>query len=299
MDQPQGFQNQQYPHHVCQLQKSLYCLKQAPQEWFQKLTSQLLQLGFQVSKTNTSLYYTLNGPIYLLIYVDDILLLGPSLLQIQQLIVSLATHFKLKDLGPASRFLGVEFQAHQSGFLLTQTQYTVSILRILKMENFKPLPTPCPITCSTTSSKSVDNPHLYQWVVRALQYLNFTRPDLTYAVNQACHSMHSPQSSDWIRLKHLLRYLKGTITHGLYFNSRSPISRPLVMQIGLAIIVIAGQPVDFLFISATISYHGSPRSNPQLRDPVLRQSTRQSPMQHLKSYGLPLFFVNSRLSHRH
>ena len=55
MDQPQGFQNQQYPHHVCQLQKSLYGLKQSPGEWFQKLTNRLLQLGFQGSKTNTSL----------------------------------------------------------------------------------------------------------------------------------------------------------------------------------------------------------------------------------------------------
>ena len=76
-------------------------------------------------------------------------------------------------------------------------------------------------------------------------------------------------------------------------------SRPLVMLIGLAILLIASKPMDFLFISATISYHGAPRSNPQLRDQVLKQSTRQSPMQHLKSYGLLLFFMNSRLSHRH
>ena len=221
MDQPQGFQDAQYPHHVCQLQKSLYGLKQAPREWFHKLTNQLIQLGFQGSKIDTSLYYTLNGPIYLLIYVDDMLILRPSLSQIQQLIKSLATHFKLKDLGLASRFLDVEFQPHQNGYLLTQSQYTVSILRTLKMENCKPLLTPCPITCSTTSTKLIDNPHLYRRVVGALQYLLFTRPDIVFAVNKACWSMHSPQSADWIHLKHLLRYLKGTVTHGLYFNSRS------------------------------------------------------------------------------
>ena len=220
MDQPQGFQDAQYPHHVCQLKKSLYGLKQAPREWFHKLTSQLIHLRFQGSKTDTSLYYTLNGPIYLLIYVDDMLILGPSLPQIQQLIKSLATHFKLKDLGSASRFLGVEFQAHHDGYLLTQSQYTVSLLRTLKMENCKPLPTPCPLTCSDTSTKSVDNPQLYRQVVGALQYLLFTRPDISFAVNQACRSMHSPQSTDWIRLKHLLRYLKGTVTHGLYFTSK-------------------------------------------------------------------------------
>ena len=224
MDQPQGFQNHQYPHHVCKLEKSLYGLKQAPWEWFQKLTTRLLQLGFQASKTDTSLYYTLKGPIYLLIYVDDKLILSPSLLQIRQLIDSLATHFKLKDLGPSSRCLGVELQPHQNGFLLTETQCTVSILRILKMENCKPLPTPCLITCSTTSTKLVDNPHLYRRIVGALQYHNFTRPDIAYAVNQACCSMYSPQSTNWIRLKHLLRYLKGSVTHGLYFNRQPPIS---------------------------------------------------------------------------
>ena len=165
---------------------------------------QLLKLGFQGSKTDTSLYYLLTGPIYVLIYVDDILVIGPSLSQIQQLITSLAVHFKLKDLGSASRFLGIEFQSYKNGFMITQTQYTISILRILKMEDCKPLPTPCPTKCSGTSVKSTDNSHLSRRVVGALQYLNFTRPDISYAVNQASRSMHSPQPVDWSRLKHLL-----------------------------------------------------------------------------------------------
>ena len=161
---------------------------------------------------------TRKGPIYLLIYVDDILILGPSLPHIHHLIASLSTHFKLKDLGPAKRFLGIEFQSHQNGYLLTQTEYTISILRLLKMENCKPLSTPCPLTCSTVSSKLTDDSHLYRQIIGALQYLNFTRPDISYAVNQACRSKHSPQPTDWIRLNHLLRYLKGTITHGIYFS---------------------------------------------------------------------------------
>ena len=188
MDQPPGFQDAQYPHHVCKLRKSLYGLKQAPREWFQKLTRQFLQLGFQGSKTDTSLYFTHTGPIYLLIYVDDILILS------------------------------IEFQSHQDGYLLTQTQYTISILRLLKMENCKCLSTPCPLSCSAVSNKNTNDSHLYRRIVGALQYLNFTLPDISYAVNQACRSMHSPQPTDWIRLKDLLRYLKGTITHGLYFN---------------------------------------------------------------------------------
>ena len=156
-----------------------------------------------------------------LIFVDDILIFGPSLPQIRHLITSLSTHFKLKDLGPASRFLGIEFQSHQNGYFLTQTQYAISILRMLKMENCKPISTPCPLTCLVVSYKTIDDSHLYRRILGALQYLNFTRPDISYVVNQGCRSMHSPQPTDWVRLKHLLRYLKGTITHGLYFNHLS------------------------------------------------------------------------------
>ena len=134
MDQPPGFHHPQHPHHVCLLRKSLYGLKQAPRELYQKLTGQLLTLGFQGSKTDTSLYYTTTGPLYLLIYVDDILVIGPSSSQIHNLITSLHLHFCLKDLGPASRFLEIELQQHQDSLTLTQTHYSLSILRMLKME---------------------------------------------------------------------------------------------------------------------------------------------------------------------
>ena len=168
MDQPPDFQHSQYPHHICQLRKSLYGLKQAPQEWYQKLTKQLIDLGFQGSKTDTSLYYTTTGPLYILIYVDDILIIGPSHSQIHNLIASLKKHFRLKDLGPESRFLGIELQKNWDGFTLTQTQYTLSILHMLKMEHCKPLLTPSPTTCPTTQSITPDNSHLYCRIVGAL-----------------------------------------------------------------------------------------------------------------------------------
>ena len=72
MDQPPRFKHSQYPHHFFQLQKSLYGLKQAPLEWYKTLAGQLIKLGFQDSKMDTSLYYTLSVPLFLLIYVDAI-----------------------------------------------------------------------------------------------------------------------------------------------------------------------------------------------------------------------------------
>lgn len=144
--------------------------------------------------------------------------------QIQHLITFLMSHFKLKDFRLASYFLGIEFQQHQNRFLLTQTKYTTSVLHTLKIELCKSLPTLSPTTDSTAQSKIMDNSHIYRNIMGALQYLNITRPDISFAVNQVCQSMHSPQSIDWIRLKHLLHYLKGTINYELYFTQVSPVS---------------------------------------------------------------------------
>ena len=170
------------------------------------------------------MFFLKTGPIYILIYVEDVLILGPSLTQIDALVKSLSKHFTLRDLGTASHFLGIEFHPSNNGFFLTQGYYIASILKRLNMTQSKPLATPSPIVNPTSKSATHDDPTLYQSVVGALQYMNITRPDITFAVNQACHSMHSPQHTDWIRLKHLLRYLKGTIDYVLHIKRNSDFS---------------------------------------------------------------------------
>ena len=149
---------------------------------------------------STSLFFLNTGPIYLLIYVDDILILGPSSTQINALVRSLGQHFTLRDLGTASHFLGIEFCPSKNGFFLTQGHYIASILKRLNMTQCKPLATPSPVANPTSKSGTHEDPALYRSVVGALQYLNITRPDIAFAVSQACRSMHSPQHSDWIRL---------------------------------------------------------------------------------------------------
>ncbi|WKA03696.1 hypothetical protein VitviT2T_021792 [Vitis vinifera] len=80
MMQPSGFEDSSFPTHVCRLQKALYGLKQAPRAWFHKLNSFLLQLGFQCSRVDASLFYfhSASDIIILLIYVDDILITGSN-----------------------------------------------------------------------------------------------------------------------------------------------------------------------------------------------------------------------------
>ena len=59
---------------------------------------------------------------------------------------------------------------------------------------------------------------MYRSIVGALLYVTFTRPKITFAINQVCQFMHAPTIDHWQAVKHILRYLKGTITHGLHFQ---------------------------------------------------------------------------------
>ena len=108
--QPPSFEDNSCPTHVFHLQKALYDLKQAPRAWFHKLNSFLLQLGFQCSRTNASLFYFhfASDIIILLIYVDDILITGSNPPQVHHIISQLRSYFALRDLGDISYFLGID-----------------------------------------------------------------------------------------------------------------------------------------------------------------------------------------------
>ena len=109
MEQPQGYVDQQFPHHVCRLHKFLYGLKQAPRAWFDRFTSQLLHLGFEASMADSSLFvfHSHLTIIYLLVYVDDIIITGNSSSQVSHLVTALSKAFELKDLGALSYSLGI------------------------------------------------------------------------------------------------------------------------------------------------------------------------------------------------
>ena len=94
------------------------------------------------------------------------------------------------------------------------------------MDKAKPTSNPCSFSKSTDFTKFND-PTLYRSIVGALQYLNITRPDISFSVNKACQVMHSPAHSDWTSVKHLLRYLKNSISDGLFYSSNSDISLEL------------------------------------------------------------------------
>ena len=98
------------PFHICKLDKALYGLKQAPRAWYSRLSMKLQTLGFAPSKSDTSLFIFTNPQLsmFVLIYVDDIIVTSSSNDAITKLLKNLGSEFALKDLGDLHFFLGIE-----------------------------------------------------------------------------------------------------------------------------------------------------------------------------------------------
>ncbi|WVZ59387.1 hypothetical protein U9M48_009533 [Paspalum notatum var. saurae] len=129
----------------------------------------------------------------------------------------------MKDLGVLHHFLGVTVEPRPSGLLLHQRQYTLDILERAGMADCNPCSTPVDTQAklSEDAGPPVADPTAYRSLAGALQYLTFTRPDITYAVQQVCLHMHDPREPHLTALKRLLRYLRGTVDYGLFLHRSS------------------------------------------------------------------------------
>uniref|UniRef100_A0A2N9GRZ3 Reverse transcriptase Ty1/copia-type domain-containing protein n=1 Tax=Fagus sylvatica TaxID=28930 RepID=A0A2N9GRZ3_FAGSY len=219
MHQPPGYIHPSFPDHVCQLKKALYGLKQAPRAWFSRLSTQLIELGFHGSLSDTSLFIYKSSiyTMFILIYVDDIIITSSSTLAIDNLLSSLQHDFAVKNLGSLHYFLGIEVIRNTAGILLSQKRYILDILTRTHMLEAKPVSSPMASSASLSAHEGEPFPDqtLFRSTVGALQYLSLTRPDIAFAVNKLSQFMHKPTLLHWQSVKRLLRYLKHTLTYGL------------------------------------------------------------------------------------
>ena len=112
-------------HEVCKLRCSLYGLKQAPRAWFEKFRSTLLTFPFTQSQYDSSLFFhkTTTGMVFLLVYVDDIIITSNDSGIISKLQNLLHSTFQMKDLGHLTYFLGLEVHSRDHGLFLNQHKY--------------------------------------------------------------------------------------------------------------------------------------------------------------------------------
>lgn len=150
----------------------------APRAWFQCFSEHLKILSFVSSHADSSLFTLFDGfvAIYLLIYVDDILITGNSLPHITRLIHQFSQVFSMKDLGPLHYFLSMEVHCTIIDLHLTQTKYITDLLKHTKMLECKPISTP-PISgrhLSLSYGEPLSDITEFRSVVGTLQYLLFT-----------------------------------------------------------------------------------------------------------------------------
>ena len=185
--------------------------------WFDRLSQRLLHLGFYCGKADSSLFILHKGQsiVLLLIYVDDIIITGNDKNFISDLINTLSSEFSPKDLRSLHYFLGLKVKYLPNGSFVSQIKYTRDLLEHTKME-YTHTNTPKALkSIIIPSDEQPIDPTRYRKLVGSLQYLTFTRLDIVHEVNKACQHFQAPTKVYLRAIKRILRYLKGTMEHGI------------------------------------------------------------------------------------
>jgi hypothetical protein len=159
----------------------------------------------------------------LLLHVDDMILSASSNQLLQYITQHLRSEFAVKDIGPLRSFLGVDITRTSSGFFLSQAAYAEEILDRAGMANCKAVSTLVDTKSKLPSSEGekIRNASAYRSIAGVLQYLTITRPDIAYALQQACLHMHDPRECHFNFVKRILRYIRGSTQLSLHLRAVS------------------------------------------------------------------------------
>ncbi|KAG7588726.1 Integrase catalytic core [Arabidopsis suecica] len=228
MTPPPGLENLVAPGKVLRLRKAIYGLKQSPRAWYHKLSSTLKANGFKKSESDHTLFTLQNdqGIVVVLIYVDDLIISGSNKEGIKSIKTSLHNAFDIKDLGVLKYFLGIEVCRSPEGLFLSQRKYTLDLLKLTGKLGAKPVSTPLEPGYKVNRKGEKDDrpyhcPEQYRRLVGKLIYLTYTRPDISFAVNQVSQHMKEPTVYHWSMVDRILKYLKGSPGQGIWMGKNS------------------------------------------------------------------------------
>jgi len=295
MKLPPGFSHKEKPC-VCKLNKSIYGLKQASRQWFSKFSTTLIQKGFRQSISDYSLF-TYNcdqTTIFVLVYVDDIIIIGNNENAISKIKQFLAQSFSIKDLGNLSYFLGIEVSRSKKGIFLCQRKYTLDILSDSGMTGCRPSDFPMEqhLRLRPKDGTPLSDPTVYRRLIGRLLYLTVTRPDIQYAVNTLSQFMQSPYSSHFDAATRVLRYLKGSVGKGLFLSASSSIN-----LVGYADSDWAGCPTTRRSTTGYFTMLGSsPISWKTKKQPTISRSSAEAEYRSLATLSSELQWLKYLLS---
>ena len=222
--------------------KAIYGLKQAGRVWSKTLADTLSKMDFTQIKSDPSVYVFLRDTLRIIIpvFVDDMTLISKSKSAIQAFIKELSTHFKLRDLGPTTQLLGFKIDRDRPSrsISLSQKQYILDMLERYNMSDCKPVSTPMAPGSKLSSSMAPSTPEdtifmksvPYLSAVGSLMYLAITtRPDISYAVGVLARFNSNPGPIHWKAVKHVFRYLQGTLDLKLTYGPTANKSQDMIL----------------------------------------------------------------------
>ena len=223
MMQPEGFVDPTNAGKICKLQKSIYGLKQASRSWNIRFDEVVKGFGFIKNEEGACVYKKASGSsvAFLILYVDDILLIGNDIPMLNSIKTSLKNSFSMKDLGEAAYILGIKIYRDRSKRLigLSQDIYIDKVLKRFSMEEAKKgfLPishgihlskTQCPRTADERECMSKVP---YASAIGSIMYAMIsTHPDVSYALSVTRRYQSDPGEGHWTAVKNILKYLRRT-----------------------------------------------------------------------------------------
>ena len=232
MEQPEGYEVKGKEKLVCRLKKILYGLKQAPRQWYLKFDKFMSEQGYTRCHSDHCVYPKRKNDgsyIILLLYVDDMLVAGSNMQEINVLKRKLANSFAMKDLGAAKQILGMRIARDRKNHKITlsQNEYIEKVLKRFNMHNAKLVSTPFAshfklskeMSPKTHEEMEYMSKVPYASAVGSLMYaMVCTRPDISHAVGVVSRYMNNPGKEHWMAVKWILRYLRGTKNQALCFG---------------------------------------------------------------------------------
>jgi hypothetical protein len=211
VEQPPGFEDNEYPNHV----------KQAPRAWYECLRDFLIANGFKVGKADPTLFTkTLENDLFVCqIYVDDIIFGSTNESTCEKFSRIMTQKFEMSMMGELKYFLGFQVKQLQEGTFISQTKYIQDILTKFGMKDAKPIKTPMGTNGHLdldTGGKFVDQ-KVYRSMIGSLLYLCASRPDIMLSVCMCARFQADPKEVHLRAVKSILIYLVYTPKFGLWY----------------------------------------------------------------------------------
>ncbi|KAJ9538397.1 hypothetical protein OSB04_031130 [Centaurea solstitialis] len=231
MQQPEGFVDPKNPNKVCKLLKSIYGLKLASRSWNLHFDERIKEFGFAKSEFEPCVYTKFSGSIvtFLVLYVDDILLIRNDVPTLQNVKAWLSKCFQMKDLGEAAYILGIKIYRNRSRRIigLSQGTYIDKVLKRFRMDESKkgfiPMQHGIVLSKAQCPESSQDKDKMksipYASAIGSIMYAMLcTRPDVAYSVSVTSRYQQNPGEAHWVAVKNILKYLRRTKEMFLVFG---------------------------------------------------------------------------------